>query len=416
MIKLRKISAGITAAAMLLCSGGCTLKKSGEQTGEQTPAVSTTTTEITTTTTTTAPPPPPPDIRVSMVAAGDNLVQSYVLKAAQAESADGSYNFDPLYANIKPIVQGADVAVINQETLICGGDYEITGAKLNFNSPVELGEDMVELGFDVFTVANNHMLDKRIDGLESSMDYWDGMMEKYPILALGAYRNEEDQNRIRIQEVNGMTIAYLACTEHLNGYSIPAKSQVKVGMTSDTALMQRQIREAKNLADAVVVAAHWGTEDTNATDQDVKDLAAEMIEWGADVILGTHPHTAQTMEYITRKDGSEGFVYYSLGNLISNQTDNFNVVGEIGSFELVKNGTTGAVTVENVGCIPVITHYGANYAKLRLYPYSMYTAELAAAHALPYTHAYPEKAKDFGMAVIDRIIEKNIPEEFRILN
>ena len=417
MNQLKRLTAGLLSLAMLFSVTACSFTKNDDSNAEQSAGTElTTTTEITTTTTTTAPPPPPADIRVNMIAVGDNLVQTKVYQAAQAAATGGQkYNFAPLYENVKSYIQAADVAVINQETLICGGDYEITGSKLNFNSPVELGDAMVELGFDVFTLANNHMLDKRIDGLESSINYWDGMMEKYPILALGAYRNEEDQNRIRTQEVNGMTIAYLSYTEHLNGYSIPANSPIKVGMTDNVALMQRQIAEAKEIADAVVVAAHWGAEDTHWIRPDVKDLAQNLIEWGADVVLGSHPHTAESMEYITRKDGTKGFVYYSLGNFISAQTDNFNMVGEMGTFDLVKNGETGKVTVENVGCVPVITHYDANYANLRLYPYDKYTAQLASSHALPYTHAYPEKAKDFGMNVIDKIIEANIPEEFRRL-
>lgn len=364
--------------------------------------------------TTTTEPPIPPDISVKMLAVGDNLVQTGVYREAQAQSADGQgYNFKPLYENLREYVEAADVAVINQETLICGGDYEITGSKLNFNSPVELGDAMVDLGFDVFTMANNHMLDKGIDGLASSMDYWDGMMKKYPILALGAYRNADDQSKIRMQEVNGMKIAYLSYAEHLNGYRIPDDSEIKIGMTADEELIERQIKAANETADAVVVAAHWGWEDTNEVDPAVKELAAKMVNWGADVILGSHSHTAETMEFIDRPDGTRGMVFYSMGNFISAQTDNFNMVGEMNTFTLVKHGATGETTVEDVRCMPVITHYGANFSGLKLYSYEQYTEELANSHALPYTHAYPERAKDFGMGVIDRIIEENIPEQFR---
>ena len=343
-------------------------------------------------------------------------MQTYVYLAAQAQSADGvSYNFLPLYENIRPYVEAADVAVINQETLICGEGWEISGSNFNFNSPPQLGEDMVSLGFDVFTLANNHMLDKTINGLSASLDYWDGMMAKYPILALGAYRDEADQNRIRVQDVNGMKIAYLAYTEHMNMYQVPADSPIRIGLTSDEALIERQIKEAKEIADAVVVAAHWGAEDTHVVRDDVKELAHKMVNWGADVILGSHPHTAQTMEYVEREDGSLGFVYYSLGNFISAQTDNFNMIGEMGTFDLVKDGATGNVSVLNVGCIPVITHYdNGQFANLRLYPYSMYTPELAASHGLPY--APMGTAKTFNMDVVNWIINENIPKEFQRLD
>jgi poly-gamma-glutamate synthesis protein (capsule biosynthesis protein) len=179
--------------------------------------------------------------------------------------------------------------------------------------------------------------------------------------------------------------------------------------------MERQIREAKEIADAVVVSAHWGDEDTHTVRPQVQELAHKMIGWGADVILGSHPHTAQTMEYVEREDGSMGFVYYSLGNFISAQTDNFNMIGEMGTFDLVKDGATGNVSVLNVGCVPVITHYdNGQFANLRLYPYNMYTPELAASHGLPY--APMGTAKTFSMDVINWIIEQNIPQEFRRLD
>ena len=436
MHAFRKLLARITACAMLLPLTSCGIFSDitpepggmgqGTDTAVRTDAAGSSDTDTqtglttlpestTTTTTTTTTAPKKPDSVVHMLAVGDNLVQTGVYSAAHAWSSDGTYDFTKTYEHVKPLIEAADVAVINQETLICGGDYEISGSKLNFNSPVQLGDAMVDVGFDVFTLANNHLLDKRIDGLVSCLDYWDNMMQKYSnVLALGSYRNAEDQSRIRVQEVNGIKIAYLAYTESLNGYSIPQNSPVKVGMTTDEALIQKQIKEARGIADAVVVAMHWGTEDTHTVRPDVKELAKKSINWGADVILGSHPHTAETMEWITRDDGTRGFVYYSLGNFISAQTDNFNMVGEIGELDLVKNGETGRVTVENVTCMPCITHYDtAKFANCRVYPYYEYTKELASKHALPV--APYGKAKTFSMDVIDKIVKNNIPAEFRKL-
>lgn len=140
-----------------------------------------------------------------------------------------------------------------------------------------------------------------------------------------------------------------------------------------------------------------------------------MVNWGADVIIGCHTHTAETMEFLTRPDGTQGFVYYSLGNFICAQTDNFNLVGELADFDIVVDGETNEVTLENVGAIPTIVHYDdGNFSNMRIYPYSMYTAELAAGHGVPY--APWGTAKDFSMDVVNRIVEENIPEEFRKLD
>ncbi|MBQ7009643.1 MAG: CapA family protein [Ruminococcus sp.] len=367
---------------------------------------------------TTQPPTEPPvvDKRIHIVATGDNLVQTAVYRNAQQHAGDGvSYNFKPMYENVRHIIEGADISIINQETLICNGEYEISGSNFNFNSPVELGQDMIDIGFDVFTIANNHVLDKGTGGLSATLDYWDEKALYNDIVVCGAYRNEADANNIRTMEIDGVTIAFLAYTEHMNGYRMPASSEMRVVLTSEEDVMEAQIREASEIADVVITAMHWGVEDTHTVSEDRKELAQKLVDWGCDVILGTHPHTAETMEYITRADGSRGFVYYSLGNFISAQTDNFNVVGEIADFTVVVDGETGEVTLEDVYAIPVINHYDdGKFSNMRLYPYNMYTSELADGHGLPY--APLGTAKSFNMGVIDRIIENNIPEEFRKLD
>ncbi len=416
-------AAVLLAAGTLLCLTACSGNSDTQAIESIEPVTTDSTAPVTLATettviTTTTIPAVPPDISVNMLAVGDNLVQTAVYTAAKARALNGEeYNFAPLYENVKPIIEAADVAVINQETIICGDGYDISGSNFNFCSPPVLGDTMAEVGFDIFTLANNHMLDRTINGLEASINYWDSMMHKYPILALGAYRNPTDRDTIRVQDIKGMRIAYLAYTESLNGYSIPENSQICVGRTEDEELIERQIKRAKEVADAVVVAAHWGVEDTHVVSDGVRALADKMIGWGADVILGSHPHTAQTMEYITREDGSKGFVFYSLGNFISAQTDNMNLIGEMGSFNIVKDGVTGEITIEDVGCMPVITHYDdGQFSNLRLYPYNMYTPELAASHGLPYApYSTGPAYQIFDMDKINSIIDENIPKEFQRL-
>ncbi|MBQ9956119.1 MAG: CapA family protein, partial [Ruminococcus sp.] len=344
-------------------------------------------TTVATTTTTTEPTtlPPPEDKVIHVVAVGDNLVQTAVYRNAQRHATDGTYDFLPLYENVRDIIESGDISIINQETLIANGEYEVSGSNFNFNSPVELGDDMIDLGFNVFTLANNHLMDKGTGGLEATLDYWDARVELHDIVVCGAYRNEYDMNNIRTMTVDGVTFAFLSYTEHLNGYSIPSDSELRVVRTSETDVMQEQIERAEEIADVVIVSAHWGVEDTHTVSEDRKLLARDMVEWGADVIIGHHPHTAETMEFITRTDGTKGFVYYSLGNFISAQTDNFNLVGEIADFDVVIDGETNEVTLENVGAIPVINHYDdGSFSNMRLYPYNMYTSELADGHGVPY--------------------------------
>jgi len=415
-MKLRK---GRVAGAVIIltalvgtavsCVGRTVEKMNYDVTASQTTVVTTTTTTEPTTL------PPPEDKVIHVVAVGDNLVQTAVYRNAQRHATDGTYDFLPLYENVRDIIESGDISIINQETLIANGEYEVSGSNFNFNSPVELGDDMIDLGFNVFTLANNHLMDKGTGGLEATLDYWDARVELHDIVVCGAYRNEYDMNNIRTMTVDGVTFAFLSYTEHLNGYSIPSDSELRVVRTSETDVMQEQIERAEEIADVVIVSAHWGVEDTHTVSEDRKLLARDMVEWGADVIIGHHPHTAETMEFITRTDGTKGFVYYSLGNFISAQTDNFNLVGEIADFDVVIDGETNEVTLENVGAIPVINHYDdGSFSNMRLYPYNMYTSELADGHGVPY--APLGTAKNFGMDVVDSIINANIPAEFRKLD
>ncbi len=365
--------------------------------------------------------PVPEDKRVHVIAAGDNLIHYSVFKNAEANAVgqEGvNYDFKPIYKNVKYLVEDADVAVLNQETIISESNpiRGADGGQLIFNSPPEVADAVIDLGFDVFTMANNHLLDMGASGLEESINFWNKKAEENDLTVLGAYLNEEDSENIRVREVNGVKIAFLAYAEHINGFSIPADSSLRVIMNYEEDVIERQIKKANEIADAVIVSAHWGVEDTHEVSEDRVELAEKMVNWGADVILGCHTHTAETMEWIPRDDGTRGFVYYSMGNFICAQTDNFNLVGEMPDFDIVVDGATGETRLEDVGAIPTIVHYDdGSFSNIRIYPYSQYTPELAESHGLPYAYpagTYPQ----FSWDIVNDIINNNIPEEFRKLD
>ena len=122
------------------------------------------------------------------------------------------------------------------------------------------------------------------------------------------------------------------------------------------------------------------------------------------------------MEWLTREDGTKGFVFYSMGNFICAQTDNFNVIGEMPDFDITIDGETNQVKLENVGVIPSIVHYESpDFQNMKLYPYSKYTPQLAAQHGLPY--AVPRGTyTEFNWDVINNIIDTAIPKEFQKLD
>ncbi len=385
--------------------------------GNENSAAETTSSETATTEFVTEPPAE--DKRVHVIAAGDNLIHYSVFKNAEKLAGAGeNYDFKPLYEPVKYLIEGADVAILNQETIISESNpvRGADGGALLFNSPPEAADAVIDLGFDVFTMANNHLLDFGASALEESINFWNEKAETYDLTILGAYLDEDDSENIRVREVNGVKIAFLAYAEHINGFSIPSDSSLRVVMNYEEDVIERQIKKADEIADAVIVSAHWGVEDTHLVSEDRIELADKMVNWGADVILGCHTHTAESMEWIERDDGTKGFVYYSMGNFICCQTDNFNLVGEMPDFDIVVDGATGETRLEDVGCIPNIIHYEANsYSNLSVYPYSKYTPELAAAHGVPY--AYPAGTyTSFGWDIVNDIIDENIPKEFQKLD
>ncbi|MDE7138597.1 MAG: CapA family protein [Ruminococcus sp.] len=406
--------ASLFSAVFTGCGNNQTVGQAGEEIPVQETTIQTTTEEPTT-------EPVPEDKRVHVVAAGDNLIHYSVYKNAEANAygQEGvNYDFKPIYENVKYLVESADFAILNQETIISESNQVrgADGGQLIFNSPPEVADAVIDLGFDVFTMANNHLLDMGALGLEESINFWNKKADENNLTVLGAYLNEEDSENIRIREVNGVKIAFLAYAEHINGFSIPDDSSLRVIMNYEEDVIERQIKKAHEMADAVIVSAHWGVEDTHEVSEDRIELANKMVNWGADVILGCHTHTAETMEWIQRDDGTRGFVYYSMGNFVCAQTDNFNLVGEMPDFDIVVDGATGETRLEEVGAVPTIIHYDdGSFSNLRVYPYSKYTPELAESHGLPYAYpagTYPQ----FGWDIVNSIIENNIPEEFRKLD
>lgn len=419
-MKLRKGraagAAAVFVAAIALCTVSCNVV--GRINNENAQQDSTGTAVVDEVETTEETTESKPDKVVHVVAAGDNLIHYSVYKNAEALAGGVGYDFKPMYSEVKYLVQDADIAILNQETVISKSN-PVRGAEgglLLFNSPPEVADAVIDLGFNVFTMANNHLLDMGTDGLEESINFWNEKAKENDLTVLGAYLNEEDANNIRIREVNGVKVAFLAYAHHINGFdSLLDDVPLRVIKNEEEDVIERQIKEADEMADVVIVSAHWGEDDTTVVTEDRIELANKMVDWGADVILGCHTHTAETMEWIERDDGTKGFVYYSMGNFICAQTDNFNVVGEMPDFDIVIDGETNELRLENVGCIPTIIHYEEDFSNMKIYPYSKYSPELAERHGLPY--AVPQGTyTEFGWDVINRIIDEQIPEEFRKLD
>lgn len=353
-------------------------------------------TEPSTETATEAPTP----VTLKMLSVGDNLIHDGIFKQAQKRAGGNGYDFSFCYARIKDTVSVADIATINQETIVAKS-YEPSGYPL-FNSPQELGQAVVDAGFDVASLANNHMLDKKAKGLAEAIEYWDST----PLVRTGAYKNAEELEQVEYIEKNGLKIGLVGITQYTNGLSLPGDSPLKYILTTDEATIARKIKAAKAQCDVVLVNVHWGAEYTTKPSEDQRNLAKKMADWGANVIIGHHPHVLQPVEWVENADGTRTLVAYSLGNFISQQNTAARVIGGMLHYNITKDFVSGKVTVSDVHFETIVTHWVSGGHDVQIYPLSQYSDALAKKQATRI------KQSDFSVAYIENFVKEIIPEEF----
>ena len=340
-------------------------------------------------------------VSITILGAGDDLIHDSIYKQANRRAGGNGYDFGPVYQRIAGQVKSADIAVVNQETVLAGKVAPLSGYPL-FNSPTEVGDELVNLGFDVINHANNHILDKGEKGIRATLDYWDTK----PVKVVGAYRNDADLENIRIVEAKGVKTAHIGITEMTNGLYLPQGSDFRLIYANNTTLIEHLIKKAKSMVDVVVVSVHWGTENTYTLTETQKQLAQEMVDWGADVIFGNHPHVLQQLTVLKRSDGTECPVIYSIGNLVSSMQLGDDMVSGLLTVTETKDPATNKTTFSGMKFTPIVTHYGAHSSNITIYPLSEYSDALAKQHGIrKYT---PE----FSMQYIKDILNKSIPAQY----
>ncbi len=325
-------------------------------------------------------PAPEPDIRTaSFLGAGDIIIYYGNVRDAKSCAVAGGrmYNFLPMFDNVADQIASADIAFVNQETLMCGDGFEFSYYP-HFNGPQDLGYDLMEVGFDVVNIANNHMLDKGESGLAATIDFWNGLEG---VTMIGGYKDQNDYDTIRVIESNGIRVAFLAYTYFTNYLSLPAGSPLVVPYFDEEAAVT-QLSRAKELADFVIVSVHWDAENTFTPTQIERDFSSLLAENGADAIIGHHPHVIQPVEWIEREDGGRTLCVYSLGNFAAEMKYDYNMLGGMISFDMVL--TDGISSIENVEFIPTVYYFNNSFYKNQVYRLSDFTEDLAKSHGISY--------------------------------
>ena len=301
------------------------------------------------------------EYKLSLIMAGDALIHDAVYKDAYI--GDNEYDFSDMFEEIRPIIQNYDLAFYNQETIIGGKNLGLSTYP-RFNSPEEIGDALIDVGFNIVSLANNHSLDKGEQGIIHSNQYW----RTKDVMVSGTFDSFEDRNKINIQSKNNISYTLLSYTTSTNGIPVPEGKEYLVNVYSDE-LVKEDIKRVRDEADVIIVSMHWGVEYTHTPTSEQRRIANYLAELGADIVVGHHPHVIEPIEFI-----DDTLVIYSLGNFISAQIGLPKLVGMLVSVDIIKRDINDSIEIdiENVQSELIYTSY-SNFRNFKVIPYSKLT-------------------------------------------
>lgn len=256
-----------------------------------------------------------PEIKkVKLKAFGDIMAHMAQIQYAYNKGG-GEYDFSDQFTYLKDFVKDSDISIGNYETTT-NPDLPVAGFP-RFNVPAAYLKDLKETGFDIVSTANNHSMDTELEGVFSTME----AAKEAGLDYVGSFKDKSD--RILFKEVKGVKLAFLAYTYGCNGREnliVPREEVENLGYLSDEDQIKKNIARAKAQgADFVIVYPHWGIEYQSMPNEAQISLGRKMIDWGADLVIGNHPHVVEPVEIYQAEDGRKGLIAYALGNFISYQ-------------------------------------------------------------------------------------------------
>ena len=314
--------------------------------------------------------------KISLVATGDALLHNPVYISAYDNSTE-SFNFAPQLELVKEEIKNYDIKYYNQETSISGSQFAYLGYDC-YNTPSEFGLDMIDTGFNMISLANNHTFDGELGvvnghrycykselGASNSVKFWNKQKDVY---TSGSYLNQKERDNIVIKKKNGITYTLLSYTYGLNipeGYE---ESPYLVNIYSDEQA-KKDIEKVRNKVDVIFVSMHWGegNELGITPNEEQKRQAKYLASLGVDIIIGHHPYGIQPIEKINNT-----LVFYSLGRIISSKTyeygDYLYVIGLLSELTITKKNNK--IKIENTNNELIYNYYDENYKNNEIIPFS----------------------------------------------
>ena len=314
----------------------------------------------------------------SVIAVGDNLYHTSLLQSGQYES--GIWNYDHIYTHVLDEIQEADIAMVDQETVLTT-DHDSISSYPSFATPTEVGDSLVTAGFDVIECATNHIDDYGYDFMAQTLNFW---KTNHPdITTIGLHETQADADSVKVLEVNDIKIAFLDYTYGTNNSGAGEGREYMIDIFEKNKVATA-IQKAKQVSDCIVFVAHWGTEDEPMPSEYEKQWATFLMQQGVDVVIGGHHHVLQPYGRMGDDQGHNMVIFYSLGNFVSAQQQLPELLGGMGCFTIEKTVLDGETTVRIMDpeVKPLVMHYDTENNEYGVYMLEDYTNELAAKHSV----------------------------------
>ncbi|HET7103470.1 MAG TPA: CapA family protein [Terracidiphilus sp.] len=274
-----------------------------------------------------APPPYPHELTQVRFAVAGDVIPHDAVRAAAAAHGPGEQGWAALLNDVAGVFRSADFGFVNLETPVAP-DHSHGTKPFMFNAPLALPQALKASGIRIVSFANNHVMDQGWAGFAETL----GHLRQIGLLFAGTGDTAQDAWQPVITQANGITVGWLGMTRWLNGnrnpdtpgqphvnfFPYPGESSGAPGASEDEVLAA--IRAARAKCDFLVVSIHWGIEYASAPRSQDVELAHKMLDAGASVIVGHHPHVLQPIETYHTADGRNTIIFYSLGNFLSNQS------------------------------------------------------------------------------------------------
>jgi len=344
------------------------------------------------------------------------LVGDLLFEQPFYDAIDNGYDKEEYFSLVKNYFENDDISIGNMEVVIGNDSLKSSGVGYNFCAPQYIGDLVNTLDFEILSTANNHAYDRGIEGINSTLDYFNST----DIKTVGTYKSIEDRENFRILNINDIKFGFLSYTYGTNQkpnendvnligyYKNPYSKELTKKYKNK---IKKEIENLKKKSDVVIILMHWGTEFTYTPGNEQKEMANYLNELGVDIIVGSHSHNIQPIEIIG--DEHKTLVYYSLGNFVSADDDiartskgeeTFDNAYQVGLLSnLIVEKENDKINFKEIKTELIVNYFDDNMSNFKLIPFDIYSDKDEKSH-------YRYKlglTKNFINEMYENVIDKN---------